>query len=223
MKRPLVLIFDVNDTLLDLTPLSSLLAEEFGSPPPIGEWFAKLLHGSVVSNYTGNYRPFGTIGVEVLETLARRRRVDLSRLKAQSIVDSMLSLPPHSDVVPALQRLSDAGFRLSTLTNSSADAVAAQISNSGLAGFFETMVSVDEVRMFKPAPEVYRKAAERLRIDMDQGLLIAAHDWDIAGARAVGLQGAFLARAGAIWGIADPKPVLVASDLGALANLLAET
>ncbi|MGH8959363.1 MAG: haloacid dehalogenase type II [Acidimicrobiia bacterium] len=217
MKLP-VLIFDVNETLLDVSALALPLSEVFGSPPPTGEWFARLLHGSVVANYTGQYRPFGTIGSEALATLARRRNVELSPEKAESIVASMLSLPPHPDVIPGLTKLSDAGFYLATLTNSSSQAAAAQMRNAGLDGFFRSMISVEEVQLFKPAPEVYRKASELLAIELSQGLLIAAHDWDIAGAQAAGMPGAFIGRPGAIWGIPNLKPDLVVSDLVELAD-----
>lgn len=218
-RRPSVLIFDVNETLLDLAGLDPLLIKVFGSPPPRGEWFARLLHGSVVANYT-NYRTFGTIGVEALIALGRRRHVDLTEEDARRIVGTMLSLPPHPEVPEAMQRLSDAGFRLATLTNSATDAVTAQMRNAGLDGFFEMLISVDEVRLFKPAPEVYRRAAERLEIGMDQGLLIASHDWDVVGARAAGMPGAYLARPGSTWGLPDPEPELVAPDLVKLADRL---
>lgn len=216
---PPVLIFDVNETLLDLAGLDPLLVEVFGSPPPRGEWFARLLHGSVVANYT-NYRPFGGIGVEALLALARRRQIELDLEDARGIVASMLSLPAHPEVPGALKRLAEANFRMATLTNSATEAVTSQMRNAGLDGFFERLISVEEVHLFKPAPEVYRMAAERLDIDIDHGLLIASHDWDVVGARVTGMPGAFLARPGAVWGLPDPEPDLVAPDLEALADLL---
>ena len=217
---PSVLIFDVNETLLDLAELDPLLIEIFGAPSPRGEWFARLLHGSVVANYTGSYRPFGAIGVEALLNLAKRRGVDLAEEDARGVVGTMLSAPPHADVAPALQLLAEAGLRMVTLTNSSSEAVAAQMENAGLNDYFETMISVEGVRLFKPAPEVYRRAAEQLGVEIDQGLLIASHDWDVLGARVTGMPGAFLARPGAVWGLPDPQPDLVAPDLSALANRL---
>ena len=217
---PPVLIFDVNETLLDLAALDPLLVDVFGSPSPRGEWFARLLHGSVVANYTGGYRSFGEIGVEALLALAQRRGVDLDPEHARQIVGTMLSLPPHPDVPKAMRRLSGAGFRMITLTNSSNAAVGAQMHNAGLEGHLEALISVDEVRLFKPAPEVYRKAAELLKIEIDQGLLIASHDWDVLGARAAGMPGAYLARPGTVWAFPDPEPDLVAADLEALADRL---
>ena len=220
MSRPLAFLFDVNETLLDMAGLDPALVAALGSPSARGEWFARLLHSSVVANYTYGYRSFGAIGIDTLVNMARRRGLVLPDETAKEIVAKMLSLPPHPEVPGALRRLQAAGFRMATLTNNSNEAVTAQMRNAGLESFFERMISVEEVRLFKPAPEVYKRAAQLLEIDLGAGLLIAAHDWDILGAQAVGMPGAFLARAGSVWALPEPPPTLVAPDLDALADLL---
>lgn len=220
MSKPLALLFDVNETLLDMAGLDPALTEALGSPSLRGEWFARLLHTSVVANYTGGYRSFGAIGVDTLVYMASRRGLVLSDGAAKEIVAKMLSLPPHSEVPGALRRLQAAGFRMATLTNSSNEAVATQMRNAGLDNLFDRMISVEEVRLFKPAPQVYQRAAQLLEIDLGGGLLIAAHDWDILGARVVGMPGGYLARPGSVWTLPEPPPSLVAPDLDALADLL---
>ena len=222
MTSPQVLVFDVNETLLDLSALRPSFADVFGSVEPMGEWFARMLHGSLVANHTNRYRPFGLIGTEALLTLAQRRGVDLDPDRAVSIVLEMRRLPAHPDVPAALDRLRTAGFRLVTLTNGSADAVADQLSNAGLTAYFERAISVDEVRQFKPAPAVYLHASAMLGVDVDRALMVAAHDWDIIGARSIGMPGAYLARPGAVWGLPDHPPDLVGVDLAAVADQLVE-
>lgn len=220
MTRPSALFFDVNETLLDLSALAPSFERLFGSRDPMGEWFARMLHGSLVANHVGNHRPFGLIGAEALMTLAQRRNVDISPAEAAQTVEEMRHLPPHPDVVAALDRLSAEGFRLIALTNSSADAVADQLLNAGIAGRFEAMISVDVVGRFKPAPEVYLHAAMRAGVDVDRAMLVAAHDWDIIGARSVGMQGAYVARPNAVWGMPDDPPDVVAGDLTGVAHRL---
>ena len=66
MARPQLLIFDVNETLLDLTELRSVLAAAMGGGERLAEWFFRLLHGSLVANVTDSFRSFETIGVEAL-------------------------------------------------------------------------------------------------------------------------------------------------------------
>ena len=104
--------------------------------------------------------------------------------------------PPHPDVVPALERLRDAGFRLVTLTNSSKSAVVDQMQNAGLARFFESLLSVEEVGLYKPHAHVYRWAARRVGVDVSECLFVAAHGWDVAGAAWAGMRTAFIARPG---------------------------
>ena len=220
---PQLLLFDVNETLLDVKALSGGFAGIFGTSDPMGEWFARMLHGSLVANHTDRYRPFGLIGAEALMVLAAKRGVDLDSGEAVTLVESMRRLPAHPDVAPALASLAEAGFRMATLTNGSSDTVAEQLDSSGLARFFEKAISVDAVRRFKPAPETYLHAAVVLGADLDSTLMVAAHDWDIVGARSVGIHGAFVARPGVVWGIPNDPPELVGADLASIAaQLIAE-
>ena len=221
MTRPRVLFFDINETLLDLSALRPGFVEIFGSAEMMGEWFARLLHASLVSNHLGNYRPFDLLGVEALLSLAQRRHITLDAKDAVRVVGGMQALPPHPEVPEALTGLVDAGFRLAALTNNSPEVLAAQLEHADLTSLFEKLLSVEGVRRFKPAPEVYVYGATMMEVEVDQALLIASHDWDVAGARSVGMGGAFLARPAAIWGLPDDPPEIVAPDLTTLAALLA--
>lgn len=217
MLRPTVLFFDVNETLLDMSALAPAFERLFASQEPMGEWFARMLHGSVVANLVGNHRPFDLIGAEALMVLAQRRGVDVSPAEAAATVERMRALPAYPDVAPALERLKDAGFRLIALTNSSTDAMTAQLKDAGIADRFETAISVDSVGRFKPAPEVYLHASMQAGVDVDRAMMVAAHDWDIIGARSIGMPGAFVARRGVVWGMPDNPPDVVAADLAGIA------
>lgn len=219
MTRP-VLVFDVNETLLSLAPISKALEEGFGSGPPVGEWFARMLHGSLVANELGTYRPFDEIGVEALLTVAAKRGLALRGEDAQEIVGAMRSLPPHPDVYNAMERLFDADLRLVALTNSSSEAANAQIENAGLHVFIQRVFSVEEVGKFKPNPAPYHHVAESMGVPIGDLMLVAAHDWDCAGAMAAGARAAFIKRPGVVWGMANPPPELVFSDMAGLAGEL---
>ena len=130
VEDPQVLIFDVNETLLDMSPLRTYFARVFGSSEPIGEWFARLLHGSLVANHTNRYRPFGTIGREALTVLGKRRGIPISQELAAELDSNFRDLPPHPDVASALTRLAAAGFRLVTLTNGSSEMAVDQLTNA---------------------------------------------------------------------------------------------
>lgn len=221
-QRPDIVVFDVNETLLSLSSLRPGFAEVFGSADLIGEWFARMLHGSVVSNELDDYRSFGTIGVEALSMLAHKHGIEVSRDRAEGVVAGMRRLDPHPDVVPALESLREAGYRTATLTNGSTEAAAAQLDYAELAPLLDESMTVDEVRSFKPARVVYETAAEHFGVDISQMLMVAAHDWDIAGADAAGCQTAFVTRPGVSWSLPGEPPGLVVGDLfglvGALTN-----
>ena len=215
-----MLVFDVNETLLDLSSLASGFKTIFGDTRSMGEWFARMLHGTLVANHLDAYRPFGVIGVEALMIVAEKRGVSIGEPQAADIVAAMAELPVHPDVIPALERLVDAGYRTATLTNGSTKMANAQIENAGIHVFLQRIISVEEVGRFKPDPLPYRHAAEVMDVTIDQTMLIAAHDWDVAGALSAGAQAAFLSRPGAVWSIPDPQPEIVAPDLGGIADAL---
>lgn len=217
-----LLLFDVNETLLDLTPLRKSFQKRFKSTDVLGEWFARLLHGSLVANHTNRYRSFGLIGAESLIALAERKNVPMSADQAADIIGLMRSLPAHKDVAPGLAELQAYGYRMVALTNGSDDVVADQLRNAGIDSYFERALSVDSVQRFKPAPEPYIHATAVLDADFGETLMIAAHDWDIIGARAVGIDGAYLNRPGVSWGLPDAPPALVAPNLRTLATLLTQ-
>jgi len=217
-----VLLFDVNETLLDLAPLRKDFQKVFKSTDVLGEWFARLLHGSLVANHTNRYRAFGLIGAESLVALAERKNIPMSADRAADIVGLMRSLPAHKDVPKGLARLQEHEYRLVALTNGSDDVVEDQLKNANISQYFERALSVDSVQRFKPSPEPYIHATAMLDVTFEETLMIAAHDWDIIGARAVGIDGAYLNRPGVSWGLPDGPPGLVAPDLKTLATLLTQ-
>lgn len=220
MGGPRLIAFDVNETLLRLDPIRMSLEKIFGADPPMGEWFARLLHRSLIANTLGSYRSFGDIGAEALINLAAHRGRLLRAEDAVRALAPMSELPPHQDVVEGMRRLAGAGFRMVALTNGSTEVADAQIANAGLGSFLERVISVDEVGRFKPDPVVYRHAAEVMGVDIGEMMLVAAHDWDCAGAMAAGAEAVFVKRPGAIWSLPVPPPHKQVPDLGKLADAL---
>ncbi len=218
MDRPELLAFDVNETLLDLAPLMRRVDDVVGAPA--GEWLVRALHASLVANEVGWYRPFDEIGVDALVGLARRRGLSLSPASAGEVVQTMWRLPIHLDVYNALERLFDDGYAMVALTNNSTAAANAQIEAAGLHVFLRRVISVEEVELFKPAAEVYLHAARVMKVESRSMMMVAAHDWDCAGAMAIGARAALVARHGARWSLPGSGPELTVEDLTALAAAL---
>lgn len=221
--RPKVIFFDVNETLLDLKPLKESVEKALGGRPELVPlWFTTLLQYSLVTTVADRYRDFGDIGVACLRMVAKSYGVELGEDAAKKAVAPMRSLPPHPDVVPALERLRDAKYRLVALTNGSDAAVADQVKHAGLGKLFEAALSVEGVGMYKPHAHVYRWAARRVGADVSECLLVAAHGWDVAGAAWAGMRAAFVARPGQQPFPLGPTPDLTVPTLKELPDELAK-
>ncbi len=217
-----ILVFDVNETLLDITTLEPLFEHLFGNPATLREWFAQLILYSQTMTLSGCYAPFGALGLGALKMVAETRGKQVSAQDSEELKHRMATMPAHPDVAPALTRLRAAGFRMLTLTNSAPGGSPTALERAGIADFFEAGFSVDAVRRFKPAPETYLQVAEALDVPPSDLCLIACHLWDTIGAQSAGLQGAFVTRPmNAFLPAPDlPRPDFIAPDMETLADQL---
>jgi 2-haloacid dehalogenase len=225
MPTPSVLVFDVNETLIDIDSLAPLFGELFGDERVLREWFGQLVMYSMTATLAECYVDFFTLGQGVLRMLADIYRVgitddDVRRLQAQ-----MSTMPAHPDAVEGLTILRDNGFRLITLTNSPhRPGARTPLENAGLAELFEQQFSVESCRAFKPSPSVYRYVCQELGVSPADCMMVAAHVWDTLGAQNVGFSAALVTRPGnpplPVAGL--PQPDLVVSDLRRLADRLIE-
>lgn len=223
MTTPSVLVFDVNETLIDIESIAPLFGELFGDERVLHEWFGQLVLYSMTVTLADNYVDFFTLGQGVLHMLADSYRVDITDDHARRLQERMRTMPAHPEVEDALKILHEKGFRLATLTNSPHQTgVRTPLDNAGLAGFFEQQLSVESCRAFKPAPSVYRHACEKLDVAPADCMMVAAHVWDLLGANNVGFDTALIARPGnpPLPVATLPQPTLVASDLRDLADQL---
>ena len=215
---PRVIVFDVNETLLDLKALDPIFAGIFGEAAARREWFGQMLQSALVATVTDAYATFGELGMGALQMAAARRGVALAEEQRQAVRGGMRRLPPHPEAREALEQLREAGLRLAALTNSTAEVAEAQLTNAGLRDLFEQGLSADAVRRLKPAPEPYRMAADRLGVPIGRIRLVAAHAWDVAGALRAGAAAAFVARPGMVLDPLVPAPDVVGADLREVAE-----
>ncbi|WP_201575304.1 haloacid dehalogenase type II [Psychrobacter sp. H8-1] len=217
---PSIIVFDVNETLLDIDTLAPLFARLFGDDKILREWFAQLVLYSQTMTLSGLYTSFGELGVGALQMTADIHQVTLTDDDINEFKQRMADMPAHPDAIPALTKLRTAGFRLVTLTNSASNASNTPLEKAGLNEFFEQSFSVETVEKFKPAPETYQMVAKELSVAMSDLCLVACHLWDTIGAQASGCQGAFVTRPyNAMLPASNvPTPDFMAADLVTLAE-----
>jgi 2-haloacid dehalogenase len=223
MMKSSVLVFDVNETLIDIHSMAPLFAELFGDRRVLREWFGQLVMYSMTATLSERYVDFFTLGQGVLRMLGDIYRVNITDDDVLRVKAGMLTMPAHPDAADGLTQLRDNGFRLVTLTNSPPTAGGpTPLENAGLAGLFERQLSVDSCRAFKPSPVVYRYVCQVLDVAPADCMMVAAHVWDTLGAQNVGFKTALITR----WGNPPlpvdglPQPNLVVDDLRQLAEQL---
>jgi 2-haloacid dehalogenase len=219
---PAALAFDVYGTLVD--PIRVWTRLERYAPDralTIAElWRQKQLEYSFRLTAMEQYQDFEWITAKALAyALAATGTV----LAAEQIADLLAQyddLEPFAGVRGGLEDLSASGLRLAVFSNGSPRMLAAVLASSGLAGHFESVVSVHPVRAFKPSPRVYRHLLSTLGLPADQVLLVSSNPFDVIGAHAVGLPSAWVNRSGAPFDTIAEPPRLVVSSLGELASAL---
>jgi 2-haloacid dehalogenase len=217
-----LLLFDVNETLLDLRALDPHFERVFGDAAVRVEWFQTMLSSAFLTTITGPYKPFGDHFRAALAITALRRQVRVSPEDERAILGGVRELPAYPDVRPALERLRSAGFRLAALTNSTVEVEEAQLRNAKLADLFDKALSADSAKRLKPAAEAYRTAADQLGVATAELRMVAAHAWDVHGALRAGCAAAFVERPGVLWNPLLERPDVVGKDLGEVAERVIE-
>jgi 2-haloacid dehalogenase len=216
--KPLI-VFDVNETLLDLDTMKPIFQRLFGDENGMRWWFDNLIMYSEALTLANAYVPFTDIGGAVLEMLARARGIRISDTDKRELTDNFASMPPHPEVPGALAHLRESGFRLFTLTDNLLEIQGRQLEHGGIIGLFERRFSVDqEVRRHKPAPEAYAYVERQLGVSSSDLMLIAAHTWDTIGALGAGWHAALIKRPpNEVLGV-GPQPEITGNDLRDVAD-----
>ena len=219
-RRPEVLFFDSNETMLDLNWMKPQVTAALGGMDLMELWFATMLQYSLVDTVTSNYHDFGVIGASCMRMIAEGHGLKLDEAKAHEAISAIKSLSVWPDVPPSLGKLKDAGFRLYTLTNSPAQVIEAQVRHAGIGRFFDGSLTVEGLNVYKPHPRVYRWAAHQVGVDVANCMLIAAHGWDVAGATLAGMRAAFIARPGKSLYPLGPEIEIAAPSMSEIADRL---
>ncbi|GAA3734412.1 HAD-IA family hydrolase [Salinactinospora qingdaonensis] len=181
-QRPLVIAFDVVETLFPLEPLRPRFREAGLPEATVRHWFDRMLRDGFALAAAGGYRSFPDLATDVLREISGHQ---VPHATAVELVAAIATLDPRPDAEPALRRASAAG-RAITITNGTATTTDTLLRRGGLREHVERVVSVEEVGRWKPAPDVYHHAATTCGVASDRMALVAAHGWDIHGAHRAG-------------------------------------
>jgi 2-haloacid dehalogenase len=219
LTLPLI-VFDVNETLLDLQTMEPTFERIFGNRAGMRLWFANLVMYSLALSAAGTYVPFTDIGSAVMKMLADADGIEIDDADRNELKEKFSTMPPYPEVPVALRRFRDAGFRLFTLTNNLVEVQRRQLEHGGIAEFFERCFSVDSVKLYKPSRQTYAHVERELGVGPSDLCMIACHTWDTLGAVAAGWEAALVKRPGNdVLGV-GPQPQFVGDNLNDVADQL---
>lgn len=220
-RRPGLLIFDVNETLSDMSPMATRF-EDVGVPGHLATtWFAGLLRDGFALTAAGASDSFARIASGLLRVSLHDLPLDRGVEEAVShIMEGFMTLPVHADVPEGIGALHELGIRLVTLSNGSASVAEALFDRADVRGYFERLLSVEDAGRWKPDPGAYAYALHQCGVDPEDAMLVAVHPWDIDGAARAGLATAWIDRTGGPYPEHFRAPDLRAESLAHLADQL---
>lgn len=220
-----VLAFDVYGTLIDTHGVTIELERRLRDAQQAGEfakrWREKQLEYSFRHGLMGAYVPFSECTREALVFTDRAMQTGLSDNDQDHLMAVYAELPAFPDVVPALDQLRDAGIRCVAFSNGTQQAVTQLLARAGVESHMDAVVSVDDVKRFKPDPAVYAYLRSRLEVRPEHTWLISSNPFDVIGAIHGGLRSAWIRRqADAPFDPWGGEPDMTVADLEIFADRL---
>ena len=220
-RRPTLLVFDVNETLSDMSPMGQRF-DDVGAPAHLAKtWFAEILRDGFALAAVEASEPFARLAAGALRVSLHGLSLDRGiEAAVEHIMAGFAGLGVHADVPDGIGALRDLGVRLVTLSNGSASVAQELFEGAGVCDHFEALLSVEQAGTWKPAAGAYAYALEQCGVDAMDAMLVAVHPWDIDGAARAGLATAWIDRTGGPYPEYFRAPDLTARSLVELADQL---
>lgn len=187
-------VFDAYGTLYDIQSVAEITEDAF---PGYGEiitqiWRIKQLEYTWLRSLMQRYQDFAAVTRDSLAYTLRILGLDYDTSTFERVIEKYLHLDLYPDATATLAALKPR--KLAILSNGSPDMLDALVRNSGLASLLDATISVDAKKIFKPSPQAYALIGEKLGTRPDEVLFISSNPWDVAGAKAFGLNVAWIER-----------------------------
>jgi 2-haloacid dehalogenase len=214
-------VFDAYGTLFDVASAAreakDVLGEDWQALADL--WRQKQLQYTWLRGLAGHHADFWQVTGDALDfALATQKRNDPG-LRAR-LMSLYLELRAYPEVLPTLLRLKAGGLKLAILSNGTPAMLAAAVSNAGLDGLFDAVLSVEAVGVYKPHPSVYRLAPARLDVAIEHACFLSSNGWDAYSAKAMGYRVLWCNRYGQAPERIPATPDAEIADLSCLPDLL---
>ena len=210
--------FDSYSTIVDVDAAERALAERVSDPRPVSRlWRSRSLAYTFIANQIDAYQPFYEMNRDALQYALDASGADVTTEERDEILAVYHELDVFEEVREEMERLREAGYPLYVVSNGNPEMLASMVEHAGIGDLLEDTVSADEVRMFKPAAELYRHAATRTDTPLDRIAHVTAGQFDVAGAKHAGMQAVWVNRKGKPAETFGPDPDLTVTDFRGLA------
>ncbi len=181
-------VFDAYGTLFDVNSAARSAQDSLGEKwQPLAElWRAKQLQYTWLRGLAGRHADFWQVTGDALDFALATLHLEDAELRAQ-LIKSYLVLDAYPEVPATLRRLKAAGMKLAILSNGTPAMLAAATAHAGVADLFDAVLSVEEVRVYKPHRAVYQLACTRLDVAAEQVCFLSSNAWDAYSAKAFGV------------------------------------
>jgi 2-haloacid dehalogenase len=192
----ITLAFDVYGTLIDTAGVTEALEQYVGDRAKAfsGLWRDRQLEYSFRRGLMQNYQSFAVCTRNALDYACAHFRTDIPQAERDKLMAGYKILPVFPDVKEGLEDLTSAGFRMFAFSNGLAEDVSGLLRNAGIDHYFAGVVSVDEIKSFKPNPAVYCHFLRRAQSTGEEAWLISGNPFDVIGAISAGIRGAWIQR-----------------------------
>jgi 2-haloacid dehalogenase len=192
-------VFDAYGTLFDVFSVTALCEQLFpGQGPALAQlWRVKQLQYAMMRSLMGRHRDFWQLTEDGLVYACKALGLALSAGARARLLEAYLHLAAFPDVKPGLETLKGLGLRLAILSNGEPKMLEAAAQSAGIAALLDRIISVEDVKVFKPSPRVYNLAPERLGVGNAELGFVSSNAWDVAGAASAGLRALWIQRSAA--------------------------
>ena len=210
-------VFDAYGTLFDVNSAARGAKATLGDKwQPLADlWRSKQLQYTWLRGLGGRHADFWQVTGDALDFALSTLQIEDPELRSR-LMNLYMSLEAYKEVPETLQRLKAAGMKLAILSNGTPAMLAAAATNAGIDKFFDAILSVEEVKVYKPHPSVYQLACQRLNLSADEICFLSSNGWDAYSAKAFGFHVLWCNRSGQM---AERIPETPDAQIACLAEL----
>jgi 2-haloacid dehalogenase len=216
MDQIQAIVFDAYGTLFDVHSVVEACDRLFPDKgTQISEvWRAKQLEYSWLRSLMGRYQDFRQVTEDALRYACHSLGLPITDAQEKELMEDYLHLNCYKEVHEVLKQIQN--HQMAIFSNGTLDMLNSLVQNTGLDPYISDVLSVDEAKVYKPAPRAYTLVLDKLKLEREQILFVSANAWDVVGAKSFGFHVAWVNRGNQTFAELGKNPDLILSDLGGL-------